>query len=553
MMKQFAINKTAFALIGLTIVSLILLLVVIVPYCKDGTLSFAVDYSYHLARIENIAAGLKGGQFPVRIHPDALSGYGYANSLFYPELFLYLPALLVLLGMSGKAAFLAFLWMIFVFAGTIVFFFAKKLFGGEGLAFAAAVLFLAGQYFYMTAVFRAAIGELCGMAFAPLIVWGLYNYTKEEFSKPHLLLLGVLGVTYSHSLSLFLDGIFIVVVALVHFKLTFTRRYLLKICSIVGIWLLASLALFVPMLEQFASDEFFFSHNDIDVLHVENNTYSLIGMIYAGYVQPYSVGLPALACLVLRAFIKGTEKNREARKALNRALVLLLVCIVLPLDYVPWKWLGKTVFGVLQFPWRVLMLTAAVFPLYIVGCFIEIAKSPVCLSDVVQKRWVQVAAITTLCIAFSVYGMAFMPNKGAHIDEKTFEIGYGEWLPYAEGKTVYDYYQMAGDTSLQNSVGEEVSYERKEHSVTLTFYADRDEYTLPLLYYKGYEARGEDGAVLSVSPSDENKVVVHAADYTGQVILSYVGTPLQTTSYIVSALTVFASAGGMLLIKKRSS
>lgn len=149
--------------------------------------------------------------------------------------------------------------------------------------------------------------------------------------------------------------------------------------------------------------------------------------------------------------------------------------------------------------------------------------------------------------------MAFMPNKGAHIDEKTFEIGYGEWLPYAEGKTVYDYYQMAGDTSLQNSAGEEVSYERKEHSVVLTFYADRDEYTLPLLYYKGYEARGEDGAVLSVSPSDENKVVVHAADYTGQVILSYVGTPLQTISYIVSALTVFASAGGMLLIKKRSS
>ena len=60
----------------------------------------AHDISYHLNRIEGIAAALRDGQFPVRIHPNILNDYGYANSIFYPELFLYLPGALRALGVN---------------------------------------------------------------------------------------------------------------------------------------------------------------------------------------------------------------------------------------------------------------------------------------------------------------------------------------------------------------------------------------------------------------------------------------------------------------------
>ena len=51
------------------------------------------DFSYHLLRIENIKDGLLNGQLPVRIGPLFLNHRGYASSLFYPELFLYFPAM----------------------------------------------------------------------------------------------------------------------------------------------------------------------------------------------------------------------------------------------------------------------------------------------------------------------------------------------------------------------------------------------------------------------------------------------------------------------------
>ena len=59
----------------------------------------ADDLCYHLLRIEGIKDGMRDGQFPVVIYPEALSGNGYLNSM-YPYLFLYIPAFLRLFGVS---------------------------------------------------------------------------------------------------------------------------------------------------------------------------------------------------------------------------------------------------------------------------------------------------------------------------------------------------------------------------------------------------------------------------------------------------------------------
>jgi len=69
--------------------------------------SFALggdDLLYHLSRIEGIKDGLLSGQFPVYIFPEALNGNGYLNTM-YPNLFLYIPALLRVLGVSYVAAY----------------------------------------------------------------------------------------------------------------------------------------------------------------------------------------------------------------------------------------------------------------------------------------------------------------------------------------------------------------------------------------------------------------------------------------------------------------
>ena len=51
------------------------------------------DTFFHTQRILSIKDALAEGQFPVRIYKEIFDGYGYGAPLFYPELFLYFPAI----------------------------------------------------------------------------------------------------------------------------------------------------------------------------------------------------------------------------------------------------------------------------------------------------------------------------------------------------------------------------------------------------------------------------------------------------------------------------
>lgn len=546
-------KKLRYALCGgiLFAVVFLLLLPVFVPYWTTGKLALGSDYPYHLARIENIAMGLLGGQFPVRIHPDVIGGLGYANSLFYPELFFYLPAVLVLLGMSAKSAYLAFYVILFFGAGVIMFFFARKFFPNDWLALLAAVLFVSGQYFYMTAMFRAAVGELCGMVFTLVVLWGLHDYVKESFTKPWILLIGMTGLSYSHAISLALNGLFVAVIALCHPRLTFSKRYLIRIGVIVALWAGLSAGFFLPFFEQLATGDFYFSHTEHlgQNTEVDQNTYSLITMFYNGYLQRYSVGLPAVLCLFLRLLIAPTEENRAARKTLNRALLVLVVLILLPSRYVPWGLLKYTPLGMIQYPWRFLLLTTGILPLYILACLVEIAKSPRCLGRILQHRWVKRGICVLGAAVFCVYAGAFLPYEGAEFPEDTVTIGFGEWLPYSdfneeESVSIYYYYTLAEEyPDVYAQTGEPVPFTRAEHSVTITFTAQSGgSYTLPLLLYRGYAAVGEHGEQFALSMARDNRIVVDVGDYSGEVTVFYAGTTVQTVSTVLSVLTLLGAS-----------
>ena len=70
-----------------------------IPYLNFNPI-FADDISYHTNRIISTYEELKAGHFPVLIHPKLLDGFGYAGPLFYPELFIYIPAILMFLGFN---------------------------------------------------------------------------------------------------------------------------------------------------------------------------------------------------------------------------------------------------------------------------------------------------------------------------------------------------------------------------------------------------------------------------------------------------------------------
>ena len=105
--KRLSSNKEKIIAIGL----LLLTFVINIPLYQELVVD-CIDLPFHLMRIEGLYEGLMGGQFPVKLQPGWLNGYGYAVSVFYGDILLYFPAFLRVLGFTLSEVFKAYAFCI---------------------------------------------------------------------------------------------------------------------------------------------------------------------------------------------------------------------------------------------------------------------------------------------------------------------------------------------------------------------------------------------------------------------------------------------------------
>ena len=208
------------------------------------------DMLFHLNRIEGIASGLRCGQFPVRIHASTLLGYGYAASEFYPELFLYIPAILRNMGVSLCASVRVFEAGINLLAALSCYVSAKAVFDSRRTAVGASVLYTLCVYRLVNLYTRATLGESLAMIFFPLIIWSLYEVLRRDDGKWPLLALGMTGVCMSHLLSTLFCAAFCALAAVLSVKKLFAeKRRILAILLAAGVTALCGLWFYVPMMQ----------------------------------------------------------------------------------------------------------------------------------------------------------------------------------------------------------------------------------------------------------------------------------------------------------------
>ena len=144
------------------------------PALKE-TLNIGHDTEWHLARIENLASGLREGQFPVRLGGDSYNGYGALTSIFYPDFFLYPFALMRLSGASliyvGNVLSIA----INLASALSMYVAAKRLFGHRGAAACASIGYTLAMYRLSDVFTRYAVGEAIAMAILPVFIWALWE------------------------------------------------------------------------------------------------------------------------------------------------------------------------------------------------------------------------------------------------------------------------------------------------------------------------------------------------------------------------------------------
>lgn len=239
------------------------------------------DLEFHLYRIEAIKNALLDGQFPVRAAYSWANNYGYPTSVFYGDIFLYLPALLRMIGFTVQDSYKIFLVLVNTATCCISWYCFRRVGGDKGRlpALIGCMLYTLSPYRLNCMYLRAAVGETTAMIFLPLVFYGIWRIYMDPIDSPRYrynwtpAVLGYSGIILSHMATTLFAGIFTVVVCVVLLRRTLQPRRLLQLTKIVIMTVLLCLWFLIPFADYMRFD-----------LNVKTEVFN--GMVQANAIFP---------------------------------------------------------------------------------------------------------------------------------------------------------------------------------------------------------------------------------------------------------------------------
>lgn len=549
-------NETDFYLLVL------LSLILSVPYLLPDSYSHAEDLFFHLSRIEGIAEGIRAGYFPVRNELFWLKNYGYGTGYFYPDLFLYFPVLLRLLGFSLLTCCKIFIIVCTFFSLGSFYLTTRTISENRYAGLASSVIFGFCTYRCIAVFYRAAIGEAQAFIFLPLIVLGIYFLFNGKPERWWIFGAGFWGLLSCHIISLTLAGCLTAIYFLIRIKAIISdRRILLGIIKAFLFTILLGAGFWLPMAEQMNGNSL-----NINILVsskmgglITNNVSSAKNLLtffhdwqydsnYSRTVYPGWIFL-AIPFLRLILFVQKKKVPRAADIMLFSGIILM-ICST---DLFPWKYLVWFI-NRIQFTWRLLAPVSVLFPICGGIFFAEINKN--------RRSFTPLGILFILCAvcAFRIYADTILSRT---VSEDQFimqdnRVAGMEYLPTGLSPEFID--KNRDTVGREPSDIEITSHKRSGLSFTFSFAYDGDEpflnFTVPLIRYHGYTGTytSPDGKndPIPVNRSENGLALVRVPNsQTGTIRVAYHKTAFEKTGEAISLLTL--SAALYLFIRKKRS
>lgn len=486
------------------------------PLMQPGFDLGGMDSIYHLQRIEGIAQGLRDGQFPVRLNSVAKGGYGYANSMFYGELFLYFPALLRLMGVSVQDAYKLYAMGVQILTAVIAYRSFRPIFGSRP-ALAGSVLYLLCPYRMHRFYNPMAVGEYTGMAFLPAVIYGiwlLYRGTPAPAVRHRAML--VLALAYSallqcHMISLEFAVLLAAAVCLVFWRKTFRPAVLLTWLKAAGLALLLNLWFLVP----FATGMLSGSYGRVSALYIQRYGLTPADLFYNN--QDFAVGLPLLLCGCCAAFVLCTVPQLPAfwRRVGWLSLAGGAAAVLLTTRLFPWNALSSVpllgrLLQVVQFPWRYSSLAALGLLLALLSAAAGLAH----LSRAGAAHRMLAMCVCAAVASTALYWNSYLPQLSGrtHLvdgSQLAYEHSYNPtnnlpmdldelYIPSAAVETADGFAHDQVVTSV--TTGDFVREDKGVTSVEYDEYLGQDGHVeFPLLYYPGYKVVEGTGTIFETA------------------------------------------------------
>lgn len=564
--------------IMLVFILLVTMLIVNIPFLSRTAL-WGADLDYHLFRIKGLADGLQHGQFPVRMQMVQVDGYGYPNSIMYPDALLYIPAVLNLLGVSVVNSYRLFALVVNAFS--VVFSYAcfKRVFDSRRIGVLAGVLWSVCTYRLADIYSRGAVAEWLALLFFPLLVLGLryiFMPVAERRFNPGGLLCAVAaaGIVNSHVLSIEMTVIACVPVVVILLVYNHSLRVWGQLL-VAGVGaLLMSAAFLVPFLD-------YTMHADMTVFSLPAEqkmalatrkalepgrmfflfsplTQIAEGKAFVGDI-PYSLGWATMGFASLWAMMLVLIGSHDGawRRTLRWGvppLVMAVMCAVMTTTLFPWHSdRFRTIVAALatiQFPAR--LTSYVVTGLILLGGL----GYMLLMHDGQFARYANVVFAAVLALGLMEGGVTvstYMANAKplAPFEQETLETNNGvAGAEYLLAGTDWNKVTEEYPTDSMPQVGDglEVSdFEKTGTEVTFSVHARQSgEVTLPLFAYPHYaldDSSAADGCTMGSTDSATNLLTVKVPEgFDGTVRVSFQPPVIWTVAFVCSAVSAVGVA-----------
>ena len=529
------------------------------------------DLNFQLYRIEGIKDALLCGQFPVRVHPTHLNGYGYATAALYPELFLYLPAILRIMGMSVVMSFKVFLFLINLATALVMYYAVKSITKSSYYSTLASVVYTVASYRVICVHERAAVGELLAMCFMPLVVSGIYHVFIGDKKKWPQLVIGATCVFQSHLIGTLLTAFLAVFLGIVYIRRLFSESRWLYLLISIDLILLLNLWFLVPFFDFYSLDlvqnhlsgggNIFHDHVIIpaQLLNLFGDNYGLSYELSHGILGEMSqtLGLAVSACLFGGMILFLVKKRGKDSFGLPLFLfgLLMLVCST---SLVPWRRLEglelvNLLTTTLQFPWRFLgpVTLTVVMAMAVAG-----AREYPALSENTKRLCLGLLSGLGIygCVAF---GASATQNTSVYL-EKAQAIHLNSTIGMNQEYLLYgtDTEKLTSCRYTISQDGVQVLDKKKVGTTITVDYANGLDYAwieVPLLWYPGYKAVDlGTGQELQVTAGDNNVVRVTVPGLSeGTFRVYYAGRGRYRVAEIISVLTAAGWGGSCMWRRKK--
>ena len=514
------------------------------------------DMFFHVTRIKGLADSLKAGYFPVRDQLYWLNNYGYGVGYYYPDVFLYFPALLVILGFDLPTAYNIFLIVCSFLSLASIWYAAFRITNNRTAAAAAAVLMACAAYRLIIVYFRAAVGEVQAAVFYPLIVLGLYEIFHDHTEKWPVFAAGFFGIICCHLISMIIAVALTALFLLTQLKkvLNDKRIFFALLKSVLAVMIIDAF-FWLPVLEQS------FTNPGLKINQVMNGAVDFNITNYAipfgnlfirfkpwsGIWQADSV-YPGWSMLLVPLLGVMVWRNRKGFvKTADYFLLFSVPVIWMTTRLFPWQWnIFLPFVSRIQFAYRMLLPVTVLFSLSGGIYFAALTDN--------RNQYLWTALLLVFCFFSTANPILLESVHNRSVEKRMFvmqdnRVSGAEYLPpdFDEsfpGKNTDTVRLVESDIPLtitahkRQKLGFSFTYEIPENSGDVHF-------SVPLIYYTGFRGTltTDDGKVLHPEITWDEQGLVSLGNeghWRGTVSVKYQKTPVQWIGECITTLSILA-------------